>query len=195
MMIDIKEVVGIATVILGVVGYLPYLKNVIRGTTRPHVYTWFVWGLITLIIYGLQVSDGAGAGSWVTLVAAFLSLSVFVLGLGQGDRDITKSDSFFLILALVGLGLWLIADQPVLSTILLVSVGMMGFAPTIRKSWNRPHTETLSTYAINSFRHLLSVFALSQYTVVTWLFPVAWGVANGLFVILIIIRRKIRAKN
>ncbi|MAZ30370.1 hypothetical protein CL655_03765 [bacterium] len=108
----------------------------------------------------------------------------------QGDKDITRSDTLFFLAALVALGLWLLAKQPVTAMILLVTVGMLGFIPTIRKSWNRPHTETISTYAINSFRHLLSVAALSHYSILTSLFPAAWGIANGLFVALLLIRRK-----
>lgn len=94
----------------------------------------------------------------------------------------------------LSLGLWLFAEQPVIAMILLVTVGMLGFAPTIRKSWNNPHTETVSTYAINSFRHSLSVFALANYSILTSLFPIAWGVANGLFVILLLVRRHVTKK-
>lgn len=53
-MLELKEIIGMITVILGIVGYIPYLRDVLRGKTKPHVYTWFVWGLITLIIFALQ---------------------------------------------------------------------------------------------------------------------------------------------
>ena len=190
-MLELKEIIGMITVILGIVGYIPYLRDVLRGKTKPHVYTWFVWGLITLIICALQISDNAGPGAWVTLVAGSISFSIFALGMRQGDKDITKSDTLFFVAALFALGLWLFAEQPVVAMILLVTVGMLGFVPTIRKSWNKPHTETISTYAINSFRHSLSVLALANYSILTSLFPIAWGVANGLFVILLLIRRSV----
>ncbi|PIQ80045.1 MAG: hypothetical protein COV79_02570 [Parcubacteria group bacterium CG11_big_fil_rev_8_21_14_0_20_41_14] len=188
-MFDLKTIIGVITVVLGIVGYIPYLRDVLKGTTKPHVYTWFVWGSVTLIIFALQISDAAGPGAWVTLVAALLSLSIFVLGMRQGDKDITKSDTLFFIAAIFALGLWLLAEQPVIAMVLLVTVGMLGFIPTIRKSWNKPHSETISTYAINSFRHGLSFFALANYSILTWLFPITWSIANGLFVLFLIIRR------
>ena len=193
-MFEVKEIIGVITVVLGIAGYIPYLKDVLAEKTKPHVYTWFVWGLITLVVFALQVSGDAGAGSWVTLVAALLALLIFILGMRQGDKDITKSDTLFFIAALFALGLWLFASQPEASVILLVFIGMLGFIPTIRKSWNKPHTETLSTYIINSFRHGLSFFALSQYTIVTWLFPITWSVANGLFVLILLARRHFVSK-
>lgn len=188
-MFDLKTIIGVITVILGVVGYIPYLRNVLKGTTKPHVYTWFVWGSMTLIIFALQISDNAGPGAWVTLVTAILSLTIFALGMRQGDKDITKSDTLSFVAAIFALGLWLFAEQPVATTVLLVTVGMLGFIPTIRKSWNKPYTETISTYVINSFRQGLSFFALTNYSILTWLFPVTWSIANGLFVLFLIIRR------
>ncbi len=188
-MLDIKEIIGIITVVLGVIGYIPYLKDTVAGKTKPHVYTWFVWSLVAFIVFALQISDEAGAGAWVTLVAGILSFLIFLLGLKRGDKDITTSDTAFFIAALAALVLWLVAGQPIVSITLLVTVGILGFLPTLRKSWNKPHSETLSTYAINAARHGLSVFALSEYTVVTWLFPVAWGFANALFVLIILLRR------
>jgi len=188
-MFDLKTIIGAITVVLGVVGYIPYLRNVLKGTTKPHVYTWFVWGSMTLIIFALQISDNAGPGAWVTLVTAILSLTIFALGIRQGDKDITKSDTLSFVAAIFALGLWLFAEQPVATTVLLVTVGMFGFIPTIRKSWNKPYTETISTYAINSFRQGLSFFALTNYSILTWLFPITWSIANGLFVLFLIIRR------
>tara|TARA_B100000745_G_C20058043_1_gene360921 strand:+ start:395 stop:511 length:117 start_codon:yes stop_codon:yes gene_type:complete len=38
-MLEIKEIIGVITVILGVVGYIPYLRDVLKGKTKPHVYT------------------------------------------------------------------------------------------------------------------------------------------------------------
>ena len=189
-MIDIKTTIGIIAVILGFIGYLPYLRDVIKGKTRPHVYTWFIWGAVTIILYALQVSGGAGAGAWVTLLAGLLSLFIFFLGLRNGDKNITNSDTIFFVSALIALVLWLVADQPVISVILLVTVGILGFGPTVRKSWNNPNSETLSTYFINAIRHGLSILALAQYSILTWLFPIAWSIANALFALILVIRRR-----
>lgn len=185
-----KAVISLVAVFLTFVGYVPYLRDTIKGKTKPHIYSWFIWGFVTALIFALQVSAGAGAGSWVTLAAASVSFLIFFLGLRSGKRNITKTDTLFFILAWIGLGLWLIVKQPVLSVTLMVTIEMLGFAPTVRKSWNQPYSETLFTYELNSFRHGLSFLALYQYNLVTWLYPVSWSLANGLFSLILIIRRK-----
>lgn len=187
---EIKIIISIIAVSLSIIGYIPYLRDTIKGKTKPHVYSWFIWTLLTGIVYGLQVSSGAGVGSWVTLAVTIIGFVVFLLGMHKGEKDITKSDTVFFILSLVALFLWLIAKQPILSVILVSLVDMLGFVPTIRKSWDKPFSETLFTYELGAFRHGLSILALEQYSLVTWLYPVSWALANAFFSLMLIIRRR-----
>ncbi|OGH90129.1 MAG: hypothetical protein A2537_03605 [Candidatus Magasanikbacteria bacterium RIFOXYD2_FULL_36_9] len=187
---NIKNIIGIIAVLLTFVGYAPYVSDLLKGKTRPHIFSWLIWVISTSIIYALQVSAGAGLGSLVTLTVAIISLFIFIIGFKNGKKDIKIVDVLFLVLALLAIPLWLIVKQPVLSIILLSAIDMLGFAPTVRKSWNDPYSETLSFYIITTFRHGLSVVALAQYNIITVLFPVSWVVANALFSVVLIIRRK-----
>lgn len=188
-MIEIKELIGAAAVILGLIGYVPYILDILRGTTRPHVYTWFVWGVIGFVIFALQYTAGAGPGAWVGLVMSILSFLVCALGLRHGKRDITYGDTAFLIVSLIALGCWLLVDQPVLAMVLLVVTSILSFIPTVRKSWHDPHSETLTTYITIALRHLLSFFAITNYSILTWLFPVTFTITNLAFIALVVARR------
>ncbi len=185
-----KEIVGTIAVLLTFVGYVPYVRDTIRGKTKPHIYSWLLWGFVTISAWGLQISDKAGPGSWVTLAAALVCFVIFFFGLRQGQKDITKSDTIFFALALVALITWLFARQPVLSVVLLSLTDILGFIPTLRKSWNKPYTETLFSYVLNTLRFALSIYALQRYTIITSLYPLTWVVANGLFSLTLVIRRK-----
>lgn len=186
----LKVVISIIAILLTFIGYVPYLKDTLQGKTTPHIYTWFIWGTVTAIAYALQVSAGAGAGAWITLAVVIVSYLIFLLGIRSGKKQITSTDTIFFILALIALALWRVAKQPVLSIILVALVDMLGFVPTIRKSWHKPYSETLFSYELNTVRHGLSLFALEQYSIITWLYPLTWTIANGLFSILLIVRRK-----
>ncbi len=185
-----KEILGVIAVILAFVAYIPYYRDILKGKTKPHIYSWFVWGFITAIIFALQVKGGGGAGAWVTLSAAIFSFIVFFLGLRNGDKDITRSDTIFFMAALAATGVWVFAKEPTLSVILLVTIDMLGFAPTIRKSWNKPNEETLFLWSLNGFRHGLSILALRSYNLLTLLYPLVWTVANFSFSLMLITRRK-----
>ncbi len=189
-MTDIKNIIGLLAVILTFVGYTPYVRDIFKGKTKPHAFSWFIWSILTGIIYALQVSSGAGPGSWVTLSLVVIMFFIFILSLTRGSKDIKKVDFVFLGLALLALPLWLWVQQPVLSIILLSATDMLGFLPTVRKSWRDPYSETLSFYIITTFRHALSIFALVEYNIVTMLFPTTWVIANALFAITLIFLRK-----
>ncbi len=191
---DYKTIIGIIAVILAFVGYIPYIRDILKKKTTPHTFTWLIWTLAVGISAALQISGGAGGGAWTTVAVTFMCAFIFALGLKNGKRDIAKIDIIFFALALVSLFLWLVIHQPVWSIILIVLTDLLGFAPTIRKSWNNPYSETLSTYQITAFRHGLSIFALQQFNILTWLYPIAWTIANVVFCILLITRRRAIAK-
>lgn len=189
-MTDLKTIIGIVSVVMTFVGYIPYIIDIFKGTTKPHMFSWLVWGITTFAVYFLQLGSGAGFGANVTLALALLVSFVFSISIKKGDLAIKKIDFVFLIVALVGVVSWLFLDQPVLSIIILTGVDLCGFAPTVRKSWSAPYSETLSFYLITSLRHALSFFALVEYNIVTWLFPVAWCLVNVSFSIFLIVRRR-----
>jgi hypothetical protein len=144
-----KEIIGIFAAGLVFAAYGPYMWDVFKGKTKPHPYSWFIWGLLTGIIFALQVTNDAGAGSYVTLTVTVLSFVISGMGFKSSRKDITTLDTICFISALLATALWLFAHQPTLSMIILVSIDLFGFAPTIRKAWNKPHEETLLTWEIN----------------------------------------------
>lgn len=190
----IKAIIGIIAVLLTFIGYIPYIKDIIAGKTKPHIYSWFLWGFVTAIVFALQFSDNAGIGSFVTLAAALMCFVVIFLSKKfKVTSEITSSDKFFIFLAFITLLIWIVTKQALLSAILATIIDVLAFAPTIRKSWKNPYSETLSFYFLNTFRFGLAVFALSNYSLITAVYPVSWMVINGLFGVMLVVRRKNQA--
>jgi len=185
-----KSVLSLIAITLAFVAYVPYIRDILHGKTKPHAYSWFVWGLLGAIIFALQVKGGGGFGAYVTLSAVIITFIVFLLSLKGGKKDITTSDTIFFGAALVAIGLWVLAKQPILSMVLLVTIDMLAFIPTVRKSWHKPNEETLFTWGLNSFRYCLAIVALSQYNILTLLYPITWTIANVMLALLLISRRK-----
>ncbi|HWB38694.1 MAG TPA: hypothetical protein VG604_00440 [Candidatus Saccharimonadales bacterium] len=185
-----KQILSIIAVVLTFVAYIPYYRDILRGKTHPHVYSWSLWGLLTILIVALQVKGGAGPATLVTAAAGMMCLGVIVLGLKYGKRDITLMDTIVAILSLIAICFWLIIKQPVTSIILVVVADLLAFVPTVRKSWSKPHTETLSLYATNTLRFALALLAVTSYTILSSLWLAAWVVGNGLFCVMLVIRRR-----
>ena len=185
-----KEVIGILAAILVLAGYIPYIRDVLRGKTHPHIYSWFLWGLLTIVIFGIQITHHAGFGGLVTIAAGIMCLIVLLLSVKNGVKDITVSDNVVLILTIAAMGLWLLAKQPLLAILLACLTDLLAFLPTVRKSWNKPFSETLSLYQLNTVRFGVAIIALDQYTFINIVWPAMWAVVNGIFSLGLIARRK-----
>lgn len=185
-----KQALGLTAVALTFLAYIPYYRDIIRGKTHPHVYSWSLWGLLTILIVALQIKGGAGVSTLVTASAGLLCLGVIILSLKKGKKDIAVSDTVTAILALVAIGFWLVANKPVASITLVVIADLLAFYPTVRKSWNQPYAETLSLFATNTIRFMLALVAIEHYTLLAMMWPAAWVVANAAFSVMLIVRRK-----
>jgi len=167
----IKVLLGGSATVLALVGYVPYFRDIFRGKTKPHAFSWLIWGVLTAIGYAGQVSDGAGAGAWVTGLTAAVCFFIFALAVFRGEKNITRGDWLCLIFSLSAIPLWIFTNSPFWSVILITVIDIVGFLPTFRKSYFKPHEETAVTYTLSSVKFGLSILALQNYSVITVLYP------------------------
>jgi len=162
----------------------------LSGKTKPHAFSWLIWAVLNGIAYIGQVHDKGGAGSWPLGFTVLAMTAIFLVSLKKGEKDIRPFDWFCLIAAGLALIPWLLADSPLISIILVTIIDLLGFMPTIRKVYKKPHEETLFTHVLSTIKYGLILVALQSYTAVTVLFPLAVFIADGLLVALIMVRRK-----
>lgn len=165
--------------LLTLLGYSFYFSSILRGVTKPHVFSWIIWGIVNGIVCAGQYVDGAGAGSWVAGTTSLLCFIIVGLGLRQGEKNITPSDWVAFIGALTTIPVWYFTNNPLGAVVLATLIDVLGCYPTFRKSWNRPQDENLPTWTISALRSGLSFFALENYTWVTAIFPIAMIFTNG----------------
>ncbi|MFZ1700434.1 MAG: hypothetical protein WBO10_12120 [Pyrinomonadaceae bacterium] len=184
-----KEIFAVVAAILAVIGNVPYLVDIFRGRVQPHAYTWFVWTLVTGIVFFGQLAKGAGVGALPTAASGVFTLSIFILSLKHGFKHIAAIDTVFLALALLGLIPWILTNDPTISVVIAVSIDLIAFMPTLRKTWIEPTTETPLLYSMNVLRHVLALFSMQAYNVATVLHSVAMVATNTAMTILIVTPR------
>jgi hypothetical protein len=187
---DYKSLLGILAVLVAFIGYVPYFRDIFANKTVPHAFSWLVWGIVTGIAFFGQIVGDAGPGTWVTGITALVCFVIFVFGVIKGRRNITFLDWLSLFGAGLAILLWLITKSPLLSVILITLIDALAFFPTFRKSYFKPNEETASTYALSGLKFLLSVFALTHFSVITAMYPLSIVLMNVLFVGMLIVRRK-----
>ncbi len=172
------------------VSYGIYIYSIFKGGTKPHPFSWFIWGSLTAIAFFAQISDEAGVGAIITGLSAIISL--FIAGIGYVKRKnitISVGDKWAFALSLLAIPLWLITNTPFWSVILISLIDVMGFYPTFRKTWFNPEQEVALSYTIGGFKHLMTLFALENFTTITALYPLSLLVMNFSFITLLYYRR------
>lgn len=181
-----KELFAMMAAFLAVAGNIPYLCDLFRGRVKPHPYTWLIWSIVTGITFFGQLAKGAGVGAWPTGVSAFFTVSIFLLALRYGFRHIVRKDTYFLLAALLGLIPWMLTKDPTYSVVIVVTIDIIAFIPTLRKTALAPKTETPLLFATNVLRHLLTLLSLEAYNVATMLHSIAMVIANSLMTYFIV---------
>ena len=191
-----KEIFGTLAGVLTFALFLPYIRSIRRGAIRPHVFSWVIWGAGTLLVSLAQLAGGGGLGAWVITFSGLISCGIAVLSYAKrGDLRATPTDWLFLALALSALPCWFFTSDPLWAVVILTSVDLLGFAPTLRKSYRQPHQESVAFFAFSALRNLLVIAALEHYSLTTMLFPAAVGAACLLVALFLVARQRSVARD
>ncbi len=176
--------------VIGLASFVPYFRDIFRGTTKPHIFSWAIWTVLIGITFFIQLQSGGGAGSWVTGIEALCCAAVAVFAYTRGEKEITRVDWACFVLALVAIVLWRFAQEPLLATLFVIAADSLGFVPTFRKSFVRPNEETALQYAMSSVHWIFSIAAFQSLVLTTWLYPAWIGTFDAVLVATILMRRR-----
>lgn len=191
---DGREILGALATLIALISYVPYLITIFKGTTRPHGFSWIVFGLLTVIGFAAQVYGGAGAGAWVMGFSAAICFIIAGLAVFKGTFDPTRSDWITFIAALAAIPLWLATDNPLYAVILITLIDALAFYPTFRKAYHYPHEELVFTFFLSGLKFVLSLFALDTVSLVTVVYPASLIFMNWLFIAMVVYRRNVLSK-
>jgi hypothetical protein len=185
-----KEILSVIAITLTLVAFYPYLRGILLGTIKPHVFSWVIWGVTTFVVFLAQLNAQGGVGSWPIGVSGIITIIIAIAAyVKRGNIAITKADWLFFIAALASLPLWYLTSNPVWAVAILTLVDLLGFGPTIRKAYVNPHSESLPFFALFAARNSFVIMALESYSITTVLFPAAISSACVLLMALIVYRR------
>jgi hypothetical protein len=99
----------------------------------------------------------------------------------------------FFLAAMVSLPFWYFTSDPLWAVIILTSVDVFGFGPTIRKAYSFPFEEQLTFFALFMIRNLIAIMALENYSITTVLFPAVIASACLFLILMVTYRRRARS--
>lgn len=161
----IQYVVIFGALISAVGGYA-YIRDTLKGITKPNRITWFLWALAPLIGTVAAITDGVTWAVLPVFMAGFIPLLIFLSSFKNKKAywKLSAFDYSLGALSLFTLVIWAITNQPILAITLAIIADALAAIPTLSKAWKFPETETGIAYVASLVGTLTGFFAVKSWT-------------------------------
>lgn len=174
---------GLLAGILGVAGYVPYIRDILKGTTKPDRASWLIWLLEYAALFVAQVNAGAKDSLWLIGLQLVGVIVICCLAYRYGVGSFDRQSKIILACVCATLALWFFTKNASLTILLLLAVEAVGVILTARKVYKQPGSETLVMWALISVAGILGIAAVgTKAAAILYVYPAAL-VLMGLAVI------------
>lgn len=73
LMID-KAILSIIAIAITLIAFIPYIVGILKGITKPHIFSWIIWGSTTFVVFLAQLEGHAGIGAWPIGVSGIMTI-------------------------------------------------------------------------------------------------------------------------
>ena len=148
--VEMQLIFGIASGVLSIFAFVPYILDTIARRTEPQRASWLIWAVLGSIAFMSQVFEGATSSLWFAGVQVASTIIILVLSIWVGTgKFLGKSDYMILVAASIGLLLWYFTDNAAYALAITISISLLGGMATIVKAYRDPESETLITWVVS----------------------------------------------
>jgi hypothetical protein len=141
-----------------------YVRDIIAGTVRPNVVTWFLWALAPLIAFAAQLQQGVGSAAWLTFAVGFCPAVICVAAVKKGFIRLTTLDYICGGMSLLALVAWQLSHNPMWAIIFSILADCLAAVPTLIKSFRDPSSESPLLFLLFMVSAILTLLAVKQWT-------------------------------
>jgi hypothetical protein len=168
---------------------VPYIRNTILGKTHPNLVSWFTWMLLHMVATCAAFASGAVQTAIFTSAATLSTGMIVLMSLRYGFRRYSRFDVICQILAVLGIVVWQITNQPIFAIVIVMGVNLTAALPTFRHAWLQPQQETWQTFAISVLAASITLASIAHYNFISLAYPVYFFVCDGALAIVILARQ------
>jgi hypothetical protein len=190
----LAPVLGVLAGLVGVFDTIPYLRDVLRGSTRPHRGTWLIWSALAVVVCLAQWADGASWSLIMLLTQAVLTTVVFAVAIFRGEGGATMIELILIAVAAAGVAGWLLSGEPLVATACVIVADLIAAALMVPKTYRDPTSETLATFVYASLGGALAagaVTATDNSNTTLLPYPIYYCLASAALAVLIHHRRTV----
>lgn len=184
-MLTWQAIIGPIAGIIGLIGFFPYFLEIFRGQTKPNRASWWIWGILGVILGISYYSSGATHSIWVPLCYAVCQLVTATLSLKFGEGGWSRLDLQCLIGAGISLLLWWILDSALIAMMACLVIDLFGAVPTLKKSYLKPDSESFLSWSIFFIANSLNLLAIGQWNFALSAYPLYLFFLSGSLVFIL----------
>lgn len=177
-------IIGQMAGILVVISYIPYIRSIVQGKTKPERATRAIWAVVAIVIFLSYVASGARETAWVAFMYAIFNIIILILSFKYGVGGSNKLDIICLLGATIGVFLWIVTKNPLTAFYASIFVEILGFIPTLKKTYLYPKTENTLAWVIGTCAALLNLFAITNFKPEIVTYPVYLFLSDGIIAFL-----------
>lgn len=169
-----SEFFGVAAGIVGILGYIPYIRDILKGTTKPDRIAWLIWTFEYTALFFAQAFEGASYSLWLIGLQLLGVIVVFSLSLRSGFGSFNRQAQLLLASVFLALLAWWATKSGALAIIILLTIEALGVALTVRKTYRHPGSETLTMWACIGIGGMVGILAVGASAApILYAYPVA----------------------
>lgn len=180
--------VGIVAGVIQAVAIVPYIRDALKGKTRPNVVSWLIWTAAVLTMLFAQVAAGASWSVFLLVGATIANFAVlFICWLGYGYHKFGAIEAMCLALASAALILWYFTSNPLVAMALALSADAIAYLPTYAKAYRHPASELPLYWWVLVLANVLAIISVTVFTAANLMAPIAYVILNFLVLAVIFV--------
>jgi hypothetical protein len=190
---DIERILGLLAGIVISTAQVIYVFNCLRKKITPSVLSWFGWACLMGTSLVAQIVDKGWQWSMTGIASSAVGCLV-IAGVAwlSGNFSFRRSDLGFLVAGLGCVGIYVISDNPWMTTVFaIIADGLLGI-PTIVKAYREPALERSVAWLLGVLSSMLALIICVHHDLIYMLFPAYLLLFNGMMAVLTWGRRQVR---
>jgi hypothetical protein len=180
------------TILISFVGGYLYIRDTIRGITKPNRVSWFFWAVAPLI--GVYISHKSGVSIPIlisTFMAGFIPALVVIASFFNKNSywRTTSFDIICGILSLAAIIIWVTTKNPFISISFAILGDLFAGIPTIIKSYKHSDSENIFPYTAGILNTIITILIIKEFSFENTGFPIYIMLLN-LVIIIGVLRNK-----
>ncbi len=176
----LPEKIIILGVIVNLVFSIFYVKNILKGNTRPNLISWTIWMLAPMVGFFLLLKGGATWSALAVFMAGFGPFLVIIFSLFKKNAfwKINFFDLVCGLFSIIAIVFYLITKNLTLAILFAIFSDLLAYLPTYLKTWKNPETENFSVYFGGIFNNIIALLIIKDWYFYIYIFSVYLIVAN-----------------